>query len=246
VPDVKVSSCPNHGTYKATLTRYNSETGRAIYSRCPECEKQRERDGQWEANTARVKQKKRIFAQCGIGKRFIRASFEGYHAKSKPAAEALHITSTYCKMFKEIAPSGSSLILCGRPGTGKTHLACAIGVTLLNQLISVKYTTTYKAMLEIKSTFGRKEGLTEDDVIKSFIAPALLIIDEVGVQYDTKAENVLFYQLINGRYDNLLPTILISNLNENELTKMVGERCIDRMCEADGAIVPFTWNSYRR
>jgi DNA replication protein DnaC len=218
-----------------------------MYSRCPKCGDSWERSGytadQRKKREARIK---RLFDQSGIGKRFINASFDGYQAKTEPAVSALNIASTYCDFFKQISLKGSSLIFCGRPGTGKTHLACAIGVSLLRQAISVKYTTTYRAITEIKSTFGRKEGLTENNVMKSFVAPDLLIIDEVGVQYDTQAEKVLFYQIINGRYDNLLPTILISNLNETELTEMVGERCIDRMREADGAVVPFTWESYRR
>ncbi|KAA6208087.1 ATP-binding protein, partial [Avibacterium paragallinarum] len=42
------------------------------------------------------------------------------------------------------------------------------------------------------------------------------------------------------------PTILISNLSEDELSRYVGERIIDRMREGKGAVINFDWESYRQ
>jgi len=42
------------------------------------------------------------------------------------------------------------------------------------------------------------------------------------------------------------PTILISNLSEQELGIYIGERVLDRMMEGQGAIIAFDWESYRK
>ena len=42
------------------------------------------------------------------------------------------------------------------------------------------------------------------------------------------------------------PTILISNLTEEELGKYIGDRIIDRMKEGQGAVIKFDWESYRK
>ncbi|HFH6599619.1 TPA: ATP-binding protein, partial [Klebsiella pneumoniae] len=51
--------------------------------------------------------------------------------------------------------------------------------------------------------------------------------------------------IINTRYERLKPTILISNLPKDELTKFIGERVIDRMNDGGGCTISFTWDSYR-
>ena len=52
----------------------------------------------------------------------------------------------------------------------------------------------------------------------------LLIIDEVEVSFSSETEKILLYQIINGRYEKSLPTILCSNLNFKDLVVHCGER----------------------
>ncbi|EIG27035.1 hypothetical protein HMPREF1054_2009, partial [Haemophilus paraphrohaemolyticus HK411] len=51
---------------------------------------------------------------------------------------------------------------------------------------------------------------------------------------------------INERYEAMKPTILISNLSQQELGAYVGERIVDRMREGGGAMIAFDWESYRK
>lgn len=74
----------------------------------------------------------------------------------------------------------------------------------------------------------------------------LLIIDEVGVQFGSESEKIILFEIINERYEQMKPTILISNLSEDELSRYVGERIIDRMREGKGAVINFDWESYRK
>ena len=82
-------------------------------------------------------------------------------------------------------------------------------------------------------------------MIDKYINKKLLILDEVGVQMGTEAEKLLIYEVINGRYENYRPTILISNLSFKEMENYIGARSIDRLKSKDGAMVVMDWESYR-
>ena len=73
----------------------------------------------------------------------------------------------------------------------------------------------------------------------------LLVIDEVGVQFGTDTEKMILFEILNERYENLKPTILISNLSIESLKKFTGDRVIDRMKENKGKVLIFNWNSAR-
>jgi DNA replication protein DnaC len=62
----------------------------------------------------------------GIPPRFRDRTFDGYQAATQAQREALAVCRRYAQRFEELRNRGSSLLLVGGPGTGKTHLACAI------------------------------------------------------------------------------------------------------------------------
>jgi len=74
----------------------------------------------------------------------------------------------------------------------------------------------------------------------------LLVLDEVGVQFGTETENLVLFRILNRRYEDMKPTILVSNVEIGKLTEFVGERVIDRLCEGGGGILEFTWESARQ
>lgn len=241
---LKSRGCQRHGEYQAKV---NIVLGKEFYSMCPKCSEENmveEKQRIIRENEAKIIILKK---ESGIPKRFIGSSLENYITGNDSGKEqALAISKQYAENFKDRCSMGCSLVFCGVPGTGKTHLACAIASYLIDQLISVKYSTVYSSIMAVKSTYHRDSEVTEESVLNSFKKPALLILDEVGVQFGTETEKMILYHIINGRYDEVLPTIMISNLPEKELTKYVGERCLDRMRENGGVIIPFDWNSYRR
>ena len=82
-------------------------------------------------------------------------------------------------------------------------------------------------------------------MVAGFIRPDLLILDEVGVQFGSETEKMILFEIINGRYEQLKPTIVISNLAD-ALTDYLGERVVDRLREGGGRMLIFDWPSYRR
>ena len=85
---------------------------------------------------------------------------------------------------------------------------------------------------------------SEQGVIDRLIEPCLLIVDEVGVQVGSDHEKLLMFEVLNGRYQSMRPTILISNLSVDELETFLGHRVMDRYREC-GAVLPFDWKSHR-
>lgn len=242
----KIEVCEKHGEYESFP--WNSQmTGRVFYTSCPECD----REIQEEQERKEREEKERIYylrlARSGISKRFINSTFADYKPVSEKAAKVFKAVKSYHDQFSKIKASGTSLIMCGRPGTGKTHLANAMAISLINQKTPVTYTTSFKMMARIKSTYSKFDAKeTESGAIDALTKVDLLIIDEVGVQFGSEAEKVLFYQVINGRYDNVLPTVLISNLTSRELEQFIGERCFDRLKDGSGAVLSFDWDSFRK
>ena len=60
----------------------------------------------------------------------------------------------------------------------------------------------------------------------------MLVIDEVGRFCDEKTEKSVIPAIINMRYEDDLPTVIISNLSKNEIVAYFGKATYDRMTEA--------------
>ncbi len=97
---------------------------------------------------------------------------------------------------------------------------------------------------KVKSTYRKGSEIDETEAVDQFIAPDVLILDEIGVQIGSEHEKMLLFDIINQRYEQCKSTILISNLDQSELTAYLGDRVMDRFRET-GAVVAFDWTSYR-
>lgn len=213
--------------------------------RCVEDEQKRqdERDRQ----IRRAERRQKMLSNAKIPPRFSDATLANFVAHCDGAKHALVVAKDYADNFIETAlESGTCLIFCGGVGAGKTHMAVGIAHAVIDQDKSVLFTSVINAVRAVKETYTRNLDKTEAEVIKSFISPALLILDEVGVQFGSDTEKMILFEIVNGRYERYLPTILISNLAKDALEQFIGERAIDRLREGGGKLVVFDWQSYRK
>ena len=86
----------------------------------------------------------------------------------------------------------------GPPGTGKSHLATALGVAAVKAGRSV-YRATLAELIEGLAQAEREGRLPEK--IRFHARASLLIVDEIGYLPITRGGANLFFQLVNARYE---------------------------------------------
>ena len=101
----------------------------------------------------------------------------------------------------------SNIIFMGSPGTGKTHLATAIGIEAASQRISTYFINFAELMEKFKR--AAKENRVES-VVKHYLKYSILIIDEIGYLPIDKDSSYGFFQLIAARYEKR-STIITTN-----------------------------------
>ena len=111
---------------------------------------------------------------------------------------------------------------------------------------SVRIIKLVDMVREIKNTWQRGTEASEIDVINHYTQLDLLIIDEAGIGFNSDTEKMLIFDIIDGRYQNMKPTMIISNLDMDELTSAIGERVIDRLRDGGGQKLVLNWESYRK
>jgi DNA replication protein DnaC len=181
-----------------------------------------------------------------IGKRFRGKTFAEYQTSHPKQETTLKTCQRYAETFAARRDEGDGMILMGKPGTGKNHLAAAIAGSVIEAGYVVLHTTAIKVVRAVKETWDRNNREGEAVVIKRFMEPDLLIIDEVGAQFGSTTEQVYLMEIINGRYAEMLPTILLTNLDHDALEKCLGPQVVDRFYEGKSQVLTMDWESYRR
>jgi DNA replication protein DnaC len=98
-------------------------------------------------------------------------------------------------------------ILVGQPGTGKTHLAIALGMKACEAGYDVRFTTIQDLAAQLRAAMADH---TMEDRIADYVEPDLVILDELGF---TRLDALLadaFYRIVASRYERA-STIVTSN-----------------------------------
>ncbi len=257
-------NCEYHGTYELDqeFIILKSLSFWSPSDKCKSCEEVEKEEKQ---NAERVRQQEAMLresiARTLVPLRFVEKTFDNFEIDCDKSRNAFTICKSYAEKFENLREQGTCLIMCGNTGTGKTHLACAISdyitrnITIMGKLniddnpqkyrARVIFMETIKVIRAIKQTYSKGSSRTEQQVINSFVQPDLLILDEVGIQFGSDTERMIIFEVINERYLNMKPTILISNLALKELSEFIGDRVIDRMRENGGKIITFDWKTHR-
>lgn len=190
----------------------------------------------------RAMKMQRIMGRSGIRELHINCSFDNYRVESEAQRKALVMARQYAAEFDH---SIASFVFSGRPGTGKNHLAAAIGNDLILRGKSVLIVTVADLMSNMKGTFSGNSNLTEERLIHDLSSVDLLVIDEIGMQTESRYEKVIINQIVDRRSSSKRPTGMLSNLNHEGMNALLGDRVMDRMRLGNSMWVRFDWDSYR-
>lgn len=249
VAEQSTATCSTHGEYQQT--KYQS--GRV--TKCPECEREREQQRIADEKAVQLREaaerKSKLIDQLignsGIPKRFLGKTLKSYQVKFEEQKPIVNSAINFAKEFQQPSHSGRCLIFIGNAGTGKTHIGCAIGLHVIKNCGgTARFTSVSEINRLVRESKSFNSEYTETEIIDAFGNYDLLIVDEVGIQSGTDAESRALFDVFNARYQNVKPTIVISNLIKDQLTVALGERIVDRLKEGGGEILSFNWQSYRR
>ena len=243
----KEKHCPKHGYYVST--NYIGD----YWTECPDCmtlvKKKKEDEEKLKyirQEEERIQRRWMVKVKTAlIPERFKDRTLNSYIAKTSDQKTALAFAKEYAENFDQVMKTGRSAIFVGKVGTGKTHLAVGIALSIMEQQRSPLFTTVQRLVRRVKDSWRTKEE-TESEVIEAFASPDLLILDEIGVQFGSEFEKQILFDVLNERYEKLKPSILLSNIPREQLGEYLGERVTDRLRENGGKMIPFDWDSHRR
>lgn len=164
--------------------------------------------------------------QSNLGERFDERTFTTFNQSRD--YEAYRQASYFAEsegLFKE---KGNGRIFTGGTGTGKTHLAAAITNVLVGREIPVLFATYSEHLTKIKSQFNTPEDGTYLSQMKTTM---MLVIDDLGAELDRDYSRKILYDVINYRYEHLLPLVITTNLTESGLLVQYGDRVYSRLIE---------------
>lgn len=161
----------------------------------------------------------------------------------KPAFDFAPWHSVYSTTYAAVS-DGGAVMLTGPRGTGKT---CIAALVARNRCVLAGVVPLYYRLADLCATFKHQcfgEGESEDVFLNRLGRVGLLIIDEVQDRYGSETEDLVLTRVFDRRYAGLMPTILIANLEPEQIAGEVGASIVDRLHEC-GQVIACEWGSLR-
>lgn len=210
----------------------------------PEDKKVSEQIGEWIQNREVDELLASFKNRSLMNKDLEEATLTTYSPQNESQKHALLKAYEYIKGFDK----RKGMILQGRPGLGKSHLAASI----VKELVKNKYTGIFislpRLMTELKATYSTNSDLSELDVLTALQKVDLLVMDDLGVEWEKKKDQAFswaqkkIYEVVDSRIGRA--TIYTTNFAGKDLLAMYGERDFSRMMQ-DCSIVKMDGNNYR-
>jgi DNA replication protein DnaC len=122
-----------------------------------------------------------------------------------------------------------SLLIHGPAGRGKTHFTYCLVREAIRRfgLHYVRWTKSKALDDRILQAFSQYGDTTY--TIRQYCDPGILFIDDFGVDRSSERTERDYYELIDTRWENMLPTIITTNLTPELLEEKYGSRIFSRL-----------------
>jgi DNA replication protein DnaC len=119
------------------------------------------------------------------------------------------------------------LLLLGKYGSGKTHLAAAIANQAVSMGVSTLCLTVPDLLDWLRFAYSGSSDLDFEERFAEIRNVPLLIMDDFGTQSSTPWAQEKLFQIINYRYIDKLPTVITSNYQLNDFEGRIRSRLMD-------------------
>jgi DNA replication protein DnaC len=159
--------------------------------------------------------------------RFDNFNLEFYRDTPRTYQNMSYVFETMRSYAQGFDPAVSpNLILFGGTGLGKTHLSTAVAKTVIDRGYDVVYTGAIGMLADFeRARFGNASGAESGNGTERYFDCDLLIIDDLGSEVSNQFTVSCIYNVINNRISLGRPTLISTNLNQNE----IGDRYWDRI-----------------
>lgn len=238
VPETyQIGTCPHCGRPLLAGRIYGVE----IKLEC-ECQTEaREREEQLKSKEKELGRIAKNRRESGLPMAYANTTFDGFEAR-QGTETALRNARKYAENINLVT---KGLLLIGNTGSGKTHLAAAIANAVLDAGYTVKFARAADIPYEIQKTYGDSVK-SEDEVIEPLRRCKLLIVDDLGADKLTDFDRAVIHGILDYRIINCKPTVVTTNLAEDQMMSVLDSRTVDRILGKDYYQYRITAKSYRR
>ena len=142
------------------------------------------------------------------------------------------------KYAEEFSLRSKSMLFQGGPGLGKTHLSLAIAKEVLDNGYGVIYVSAPTVLKKLENEyFGYQNDSSR--TLENILECDLLIIDDLGTEFDTKFTTTTIYNIMNSRMLSSKPTIISTNMSIGDMEKKYDMRIVSRIIGTFGRVVFF-------
>ncbi|MGP3948496.1 ATP-binding protein [Streptomyces sp. 7N604] len=130
---------------------------------------------------------------------------------------------------------GRSLLIVGTTGTGKTHQAYGAVRSLITAGVRLRWKATTAA--DLYAELRPRPGHDGERELMDLARCPLLIIDDLGAAKNSEWTEEITMRLINRRYNEMLPTLVTTNLGMADLRQHIGDRVASRLTEMTDKVI---------
>ena len=204
-----------------------SDTGFLDDSSMCECMKTKLRMASYESSGLGTLLREQSFANYSLD------YFKGDEKTWRTMSAVLRMLRDWAENFTPAGssrPASDNLLLVGGTGLGKTHLSTAVAKTVLDAGHDVLYTTAVGMVSAFEAErFGNSMGMIEESNVNRYYEVDLLIIDDLGTEVTNQFTTSALYNVINTRLNLHRPTIISTNLMQEELRRRYWDRITSRL-----------------
>lgn len=200
----------------------------------------------------KAKRAAEMLERSGVRSQFSEKTFDSFEAEPGTRLELIKAgaqgyATDLAINVRRGTPQHLSIMFCGQPGSGKTHLCTAIAGELTRRLVPVTYISYREAVTELKRELVEDPEKYESRMRK-YKNAVVLCVDDMLKGKVTDSDRSILFEIVNARYLSKLPMIISTEMLKGELVnwdEAIGSRLVEMCGGPSGNIKTMPEGNYR-